>query len=40
MEYVHLLLSQMNFQDYFHIDQSFLFNIQDLHIINGVLLDF
>ena len=30
MEYVHLLLLWMNFQDYVYIHQSFLLNIQDL----------
>ena len=31
IEYVHLLLLIMNFQDYFYINQSFLLYILDLH---------
>ena len=31
MEYVHLILLWMNFQDYFYIHQFFLLSIQDLH---------
>ena len=31
MEYVYLLLLQINFQDYFYIHQPFLLNIKDLH---------